>query len=78
MIRKALTSAPGTATYTKEPSPELEALVNKMAETAYNQWKPKRLSAHECYKKARKDNLTHAEYKELLIENGIITKKVEK
>jgi hypothetical protein len=35
-----------------------------------------KLTAYEIYKKAQKENLTHDQYKQLLLDNGIIIKKV--
>lgn len=35
-----------------------------------------KLTAYEIYKKAQKENLTHEQYKQLLLDNGIIIKKV--
>lgn len=34
-----------------------------------------KLTAYEIYKKAQKENLTHEQYKQLLLDNGIIIKK---
>jgi len=34
-----------------------------------------KLTAYEIYKKAQKDNLAYEQYKQLLLDNGIIIKK---
>lgn len=36
-----------------------------------NDFKPRRLTAYQVYKKAKADNLTDAETKQLFIDNGI-------
>jgi hypothetical protein len=35
----------------------------------------RKLTAYEIFKKVRKENLTKEQYKQLLIDNGIIIKK---
>lgn len=34
-----------------------------------------KLTAYEIYKKAQKENLTHEQYKQLLLDNGVIIKE---
>ena len=36
------------------------------------------LTARDCYKKKVKENLTDAQFKQLLVDNGIIVKKIRK
>lgn len=35
-----------------------------------------KLTAYEIFEKAKKENITHEQYKQLLLDNGIIIKKV--